>query len=88
MFKIAKRFKSAADTGEFFAMHEWDFKNDNLKEIMKIAKMTQTDADEFNFDLRGMDWDRYVEKYMLGIRKFVLKDDMKSMGAARTKIKR
>lgn len=88
MMKIARRFQTAADTGEFFAMHEWNFENRNLKQLIQVAKGTQQDAEEFNCDMSNMDWDDYVEKYMLGIRNYVLKDDMSSMKNARIKVKR
>ncbi len=88
MFKIAKRFKAAGDTGAFFALHEWNFETGNLKEIIQAAKLTQIDANEFNCDISKMDWDNYVEKYMLGIRQYVLKDDISSLESARLKVKR
>lgn len=88
MMKIARRFKLAAETGTFFAMHEWNFETRNLRQIIMAAKQTQLDADEFNCDMSNMDWDKYVETYMLGIRNYVLKDDMSSMKSARLKVKR
>ncbi|CAO1390836.1 unnamed protein product [Diamesa tonsa] len=88
MMKIARRFKMAADTGEFFAMHEWNFETNNLKRLIHVARQTQTDSEDFNCDMSNMNWDAYVEQYMLGIRNYVLKDDLSSMDAARLKIKR
>lgn len=88
MMKIARRFKMAADTGEFFAMHEWNFETSNLKRLIHVARQTQTDSEDFNCDMSNMNWDAYVEQYMLGIRNYVLKDDLSSMDAARLKIKR
>lgn len=86
MFKIAKRFKLAADTGTYFAMHEWNFETRNLRRINQAAKETQLDANEFNVDITNMDWDAYMEKYMMGIRTFVLKDDPSSLPQARKKL--
>ncbi|XP_065083365.1 putative fatty acyl-CoA reductase CG5065 [Ochlerotatus camptorhynchus] len=86
MAKIAKRFQKAADTGEFFAMHQWDFKSHNLRRLMHKVHRAKDGAD-FDFDMTHMDWDAYIERYMLGIRKFVLKDDLDSMEKARRKIR-
>nr|XP_029709727.1 putative fatty acyl-CoA reductase CG5065 [Aedes albopictus] len=86
MAKIAKRFQKAADTGEFFAMHQWDFKSDNMKQLMRKVQRAK-DGEEFDFDMTNMSWDSYLEQYMLGIRKFVLKDDLDSMAKARRKIR-
>lgn len=87
MFKIAKRLKSSADTGEFFAMHSWVFKVDNMRELIRQVHQA-TDGDEFNCDMSNMDWSEYVRDYMLGIRKFVLRDGDESMKSSRKKIVR
>lgn len=88
MYKIAKRFKLAADTGTYFAMHEWNFDTRNLRRIMRASRETQVDSHEFNCDMSSMDWDKYMEKYMLGIRTYVLKDDISSLPQARKKLQR
>lgn len=88
MFKLAKRFKVASDTGSYFALHEWNFDTRNFRRLMRVARETQLDADEFNFDMSNMDWDSYVENYMMGIRTFVLKDDTSSLPKARRKLQR
>lgn len=87
MLKIAKRFKLAVDTGTFFAMHNWNFETKNIRRITQAARETQLDAHEFNFDISNLDWDAYMEKYMMGIRTFVLKDDISSLPSARKKLK-
>lgn len=88
MLKISKRFKMAADTGEYFSMHEWNFGVNNINKMTRAAQETQLDANEFNCDISTLDWDAYLEKYILGIRQFVLKDDMSSLSKARKKLKK
>uniref|UniRef100_A0A8D8F7P4 Fatty acyl-CoA reductase CG5065 n=1 Tax=Culex pipiens TaxID=7175 RepID=A0A8D8F7P4_CULPI len=87
MAKIAKRFQKAADTGEFFAMHEWTFEVPNLKRLTRKVHGAR-DGAEFDMDMAGMSWDAYLEQYMLGIRKYVLKDDLDSMEQARSKLRK
>ncbi|XP_053699104.1 putative fatty acyl-CoA reductase CG5065 [Sabethes cyaneus] len=87
MAKIARRFQKAADTGEFFAMHEWTFRVPNLKRLSRKVRLAR-DGEEFNMDMSDMSWDSYIEKYMLGIRTFVLKDGLDSLEKARTKLRR
>uniref|UniRef100_A0AAG5DYU2 Fatty acyl-CoA reductase n=1 Tax=Anopheles atroparvus TaxID=41427 RepID=A0AAG5DYU2_ANOAO len=87
MAKIAKRFQKAADTGEYFAMHEWTFRNDNLLGLGNRVRRDRAGSD-FRCDVGGLDWAAYIENYMLGIRRFVLKDELDSMGQARVKIQR
>lgn len=88
MYKLAKRFQLAADTGTYFAMHEWNFETGNIRRLIRAARETQLDANEFNCDLSPMDWDEYMEKYMMGIRTFILKDDISSLPSARRKLKK
>jgi Male sterility protein len=76
---------SLSPPGEFFAMHEWNFDNTNLRQLIADVNSAD-DGAEFACDMSAMNWDAYVEKYMLGIRKFVLKDGLESMTKARKKI--
>lgn len=87
MMKIAKRYKAAADTGEFFAMHEWDFEVNNVNELLTEISACD-DQHEFNCDVKRLDWDTYLKNYVFGIRKHILKDDLSSMDSARKMIKR
>lgn len=82
MFKIAKRYKAAADTGEFFAMHEWDFNIPNVKCLLNEIQLTE-DGQEFQCDVKKLDWDSYLKDYVIGIRKYILKDTDATLASAR-----
>ncbi|XP_046979585.1 putative fatty acyl-CoA reductase CG5065 isoform X1 [Schistocerca americana] len=84
MMKISKRFQMAAKTGEFFALHEWKFHSDNLMALMEDAQ----DKALFDVDISELDWDQYVKQYMLGIRKFILKDSADTIPGARRKLQK
>lgn len=86
MMKIARRFQKAGETGAFFASHEWIFENGNLRKLIGNVKMMK-DGNEFNCDMSNLDWDAYVGNYILGIRKYVLKDGLESLENARQKLK-
>lgn len=85
MVKIAQRFKLAAKTGEFFSLHEWDFESTNMKALMKEMDCI-TDRETFDVDVTHMAWKPYVKDYMMGIRKYVLKDSPESLPSARNKL--
>lgn len=87
MLKIARRFKSAQDTGDYFVVNFWNFDAKNFKRMIRAANETQLDCNEFNCDVSTLDWDSYIEKYMMGIRTFVLKDDISSLPKARRRLK-
>uniref|UniRef100_A0A8W7Q140 Fatty acyl-CoA reductase n=3 Tax=gambiae species complex TaxID=44542 RepID=A0A8W7Q140_ANOCL len=87
MTRLARRFQRAADTGEFFAMHEWIFRNGNLRRLGDRVRRDRA-ALSFRCDVAGLDWETYIEAYMLGIRRFVLLDEMDSLEQARAKLRR
>lgn len=87
MMKIATKFQKAAIAGTFFAMKEWVFETHNLKQLMADVNAAK-DGDEFNCNMEDLDWEKYVENFTLGIRKYVLKDSTESLPCARRKVKR
>jgi len=90
MYNICKKIMRAAKAGEFCSLNEWDFKVNTLK-LLKEDIRKADDGAEFNVDIgkeSGFDWDSYNKDFMLGIRQFVLKDDMSSLPQARTKLNR
>lgn len=76
-----------SDAGEFFAMHEFNFETANVRDL--IAEVSDCkDGDQFAVDIRSLNWDAYIKQYILGIRKYVLKDDNTSLASARRKLAR
>jgi fatty acyl-CoA reductase len=71
---------------EFFTTHQWRFISDNP--IHLLEEMTTKDQEMFYFDVRNINWQSYLENYILGIRQFTLKDDPTTLPAARTNLKR
>ena len=84
MMKIARKFQLAAKTGEFFSLHEWKFHCENLEALMRDAQ----DKATFNVDISQMEWDTYVKYYMLGIRKYILKESSDTTPSARRKLQK
>lgn len=86
MMKISHKIAIAAKIGEYFALRNFVFGNKNMRMLSAVVKECE-DGKDFNCDISDMNWDQYVETYSLGIRKYVLKDDMDSMSAARSRVK-
>lgn len=87
MVKITKRFERAAKTGEFFATNEWKFYAENMTKLEKFVKASK-DCNDFNVDIKTLNWDRYLHQYMLGIRKYILKDNPDTLNNARNRLSR
>lgn len=90
MLKICSKFATAAKAGEFFALNEWNFRNSTMNSLIEAVENAE-DGANYNIDVskgNGFDWDSYVKTYMLGIRQYVLKDDLESLPSAKTKLNR
>nr|QGV11515.1 FAR3 [Tetrastichus brontispae] len=88
MIKMTKRTLKAAKNGEFFAVNEWYFHVENMKELTKCIKSSVVDGAQprYNVDIANLNWETYVNQYVLGIRKYVLKDSPDTLGKARSKL--
>lgn len=90
MLRICRKFSKAAKIGEFFALHEWNFQTSSFCCLIDAVKRAD-DGKNFEVDMRkenGFDWEAHVKAYMLGIRQYVLKDDLASLPRARAKLNR
>lgn len=87
MFKIARRYKVAADTGEFFARHEYNFHVKNVNELLHEIS-NANDGNEFMCDVKQLNWADYLKDYVCGIRKYILKDDETTVERARRTLNR
>lgn len=84
--KIQDRLSKAVTTLEFFTSNEWHFHNDNI--FMLLGKMTEEDRRTFCFDPRSIDWKKYMLNYCLGVKQFVLKEDISELPRARIALQR
>lgn len=88
MYKISRKFDRACKLGEFFSMNEWNFHTSTVKDLHEAVEGAE-DGHNFNINMsreRGFNWDPYVKDFMLGIRQYVLKDDLSSLPKARVKM--
>lgn len=49
--------------------------------------MSPNDRETFDLDVRNLNWSSYIETYLLGIRKYLAKDDPETIDEARQKMK-
>lgn len=86
MVGIQMRLHKAAKCLEYFSTQEWNFRDDNVRELWE--QLSPVDRQTFMFDVREIDWPSYLEHYILGIRHFILKENPKTLPAARSHIKK
>mgnify|MGYP001810344392 CR=1 FL=1 len=83
---MQKKAKKALSVLEYFTTHQWEFTNDNI--FMLINNMSEIDNKIFNFDVRDLNWDHYLESYGIGAKVHLMKEDIKNVGIARQNIAR
>jgi len=67
-------------------MHTWNFSDENVVNLFK--KMSSADQEIFKFDLAALNWESYMADYYMGIRQFILKDEIATVPAARKRYNR
>ncbi|KAJ7391036.1 Fatty acyl-CoA reductase 2 [Desmophyllum pertusum] len=50
--------------------------------------MSPQDRETFNFDVEKMDWDTYLVRFVLGLKKYLLKEDLANLPVAQSRIRR
>lgn len=56
----------------FFTTHEFEFRAENVEGLWR--RLNPADQAIFNFDMRQMDWEECLTAYVLGIRRYLLKE--------------
>lgn len=67
----------------FFTTREWEFTNHNTRKLWD--ELSERDKEEFPFDIKRVDWAEYHKNEVYGIRKYVLKEELSTLPAARKK---
>ncbi|XP_068986763.1 putative fatty acyl-CoA reductase CG5065 isoform X1 [Bombus flavifrons] len=74
MMKLLKSGNKLFISVTHFTTNEWTFQRDNCSDLARKVKMLK-DSDMVKLDLRDMNWEKYVEVYLMGIKKFILKQE-------------
>eukprot|EP00058_Branchiostoma_floridae_P027307 XP_002612798.1 hypothetical protein BRAFLDRAFT_233067 [Branchiostoma floridae] len=86
VWKMYEKVERALSKFEYFTSHHWEWSHDNTDALM--AKMGTEDKKIFNFDYRGLHWPTYMENYVLGMKKYVLKEDMDHLPMTKARLNR
>uniref|UniRef100_A0A1L8D6A3 Fatty acyl-CoA reductase n=1 Tax=Plutella xylostella TaxID=51655 RepID=A0A1L8D6A3_PLUXY len=71
--KLQAVFQYAEDMLKFFTLNEWTFRDENVRVL--IRNMTPEDRDTFYCDPADINWRKYVDDYVVGIDRFLVKKD-------------
>ena len=80
------RLHKAVGALGWFTTHQWHFKCDNVVKLHE--QLAGSDCKTFAFDVRELEWQSYWDDYVLGMRRFILKEDNSTLPAARKSLQR
>ncbi|CAB3363817.1 Hypothetical predicted protein [Cloeon dipterum] len=81
MMKVYKKIHRFGDVIAYFSTQQWNFSNQNMQSLW--SRMHPKDQYLFNFSMKNMDWEDYFRTHILGLRKYLAKDDPSTLPAAR-----
>lgn len=84
MVRVQIKLKKASKCLEYFTTRQWQFRDENVKSLRDC--LSTEDKVKFNFDVTKIEWTKYIEDYVLGIRHFIFKNHPSSLPVARRKL--
>lgn len=69
---------------EYFTTNEWIYRTENFEALNE--ELSLEDRRKFLIDVRAIDWPKYMENYVLGIRHYLLREDPKTIDAAKFRL--
>ncbi|GFG33605.1 hypothetical protein Cfor_03159 [Coptotermes formosanus] len=86
MVNVQRRIQGGLDILQYYTTKQWVFRNENLKTLPQ--GLTEEDKQTFYTDIKVVDWDDYIKNFVLGTRRYLLKDDPATLPKARRRLKR
>ncbi|GAB5573646.1 fatty acyl-CoA reductase 2 [Prionailurus iriomotensis] len=86
MTKLMNRLLRTVSMLEYFVNRSWEWSTYNTEMLM--SELSPEDQRVFNFDVRQLNWLEYIENYVLGVKKYLLKEDMAGIPEAKQHLRR
>lgn len=80
MLKTFEKLDRAVEEYSFFTARGWKWETRNGEAM--LASMSEADKQLFDFDLSKLHWPTYVENQCVGIKKFLMREDMARLDVA------
>ncbi|XP_048584995.1 fatty acyl-CoA reductase 1 [Nematostella vectensis] len=86
MNRLYRKLQKATDVMKVFTSREWKFTTVNYLKLLE--ELSPQDQEEFGFDVRVIDWNKYFEDFTIGMKQFLLKEDLKNVHLAHNRIRK
>ncbi|VVD02444.1 unnamed protein product [Leptidea sinapis] len=86
LIRVAQKTKAMSSLLAYFTMREWFFYTENVKRLMN--RLTPEDRAIYNLDPTTIDWENLMENFLLGTRRYILKEKDENLPKARKHMRR
>uniref|UniRef100_A0A915JAJ5 Fatty acyl-CoA reductase C-terminal domain-containing protein n=1 Tax=Romanomermis culicivorax TaxID=13658 RepID=A0A915JAJ5_ROMCU len=86
LIRIYRKLFRAVNTLEYFTSRQWHFQSKMIVNL--YSDLSPQDKKNFNIDVTQIDWERYLENYVIGVKRYILKEQMSNILKARLQLKR
>lgn len=86
MVRFLEQSKNAMEAVRFFTTQTWEFSSNNM--LLLHSRLSPFDRQTFDIDIRKINWESYWENYLLGVRRYLFKQDPATIPESRKRMKR
>lgn len=86
MVRFLEQSKNAMEAVRFFTTQTWEFSSNNM--LLLHSRLSPFDRQTFDIDIRKINWESYWENYLLGVRRYLFKQDPATIPESRKRLKR
>ncbi|XP_063836655.1 fatty acyl-CoA reductase wat-like [Ostrinia nubilalis] len=83
MLKLYSKVMKMANILFYFSTRDWRFSDRGVRAMW--ASLSEADRAVFPFSMGDMSWDRLCETFLIGLRVYLIKDDLSTLPEARKK---
>lgn len=80
---IYRKVQQFSEVLDFFTTNEWIFMNDKMRKVYEC--MAPEDRDYFPSDIKRINWGDFFPTYLLGLRKYIIKESLDNLKQAQRK---
>lgn len=77
MVKIYKKLHKSSSLVDYFVENDWTFVRDNIKNAW--TELSESDKKIFPFEMSQIDWPQQFQRSVTGIRRYLAKEDIKTI---------
>ncbi|XP_053669822.1 putative fatty acyl-CoA reductase CG5065 [Anopheles nili] len=81
LVKVQKRISAGLTILQYYTTKEWIFQSDNTKALYR--RLSRDDRKRFYFDVSEINYQSYLYDFILGARKYILKEEPETLPKAR-----